>query len=102
MPTIPVVNVHVHVGDVASGSSKRVDGPADIAKEKSEKPTQPVSIDFPLFVFGKGVVDRINPDSTNSFHGLNIWMLLFVSHVVFSSIAIQKMHSLRTVQGLET
>ena len=70
MPTIPEVNVHVHVGDVASGSSQRVDGPADIAKEKSEKPTQPVSIDFPLSVFGKGVVDCFNLDGTNSFHGL--------------------------------
>ena len=70
MPTILEVNVHVHVGDVASGSSQSVDGPADIAKEKSEKPTQPVSIDFPLSVFGKGVVDCFNLDGTNSFHGL--------------------------------
>ena len=27
IPTIPEVNVHVHVGDVASSSSQRVDGP---------------------------------------------------------------------------
>ena len=54
IPTIPEVNIHVHVGDVASSSSQRVDGPAEIAKEKFEKPTQPVSIDFPLSVFGKG------------------------------------------------
>ena len=38
------VNVHVHVGDVASSSSQRVDGPADIVKDKSENPTQPVGI----------------------------------------------------------
>ena len=52
--TIPEVIIHVHVGDVASSSSQRVDGPADIAKDKSEKPTHPDTIDFPLSVFGKG------------------------------------------------
>ena len=47
------VNMHVHAGDVASSSSQRVDGPADIVKDKSENPTQPVVL-FPLSVFGNG------------------------------------------------
>ena len=93
IPTIPEVNIHVLVGGVASSSSQRVDGPADIAKDKSEKPTQPVSIDL---------VNHFNLDDTNSFHDLNIqkaWMLLFLSHQGFSGIAIQIMHSLRTGSG---
>ena len=50
-----------------------------VAKDKFEKPTKPVSIDFPLSVFGKG--SHLNLDGINSFHGLNIqnaWMLLFL------------------------
>ena len=57
--TIPEVNVHIHVGDVASSSTQRVDGPADIAQDKSEKPTQPVGFDFQHRWY-------------QQFHGLNI------------------------------
>ena len=91
----------LNIGYVASSSNQRVDSPAGIAKDKSEKPTQPVSIDYLLSVFGKGSL-AFNLYGTNSFHGLNIqkaWMLIFVSHAGFSSIAIQMMRSLRTGSG---
>ena len=96
IPTMPEVDIHVHVGDIASSSSQRLDGPADIAKTKNLLNQLALIFHFP---FLERVVGRFNLDGTNSFHGLNIqktWILPFVSHVGFSGIAIQMMHLLRT------
>ena len=72
---------------LASSSSQKVDGPADIAKDKLESLLNQSALVF-HFLFLERVVDHFNVDGTNSFHGLNIQkscMLLFVSYVGFGA-----------------